>query len=109
MTSIASHPAVDVWILGHEHPNHPDLPAGTDRGHEIVHRRVRNLITLRSHHPSLDQAPDAYKHFDARDDGWTKLVLHGPTVMSRAAALGGQAAGGAPQQCVWFLGRQAQS
>ena len=23
----------------------------------------------------LDQAPEAYKHFDARDDGWTKVVL----------------------------------
>jgi glutathione-independent formaldehyde dehydrogenase len=29
-----------------------------------------------SHHLSLDQAPDAYQHFDARDNGWTKVVLH---------------------------------
>jgi glutathione-independent formaldehyde dehydrogenase len=30
---------------------------------------------LVSHELSLDQAPDAYKHFDCRDHGWTKVVL----------------------------------
>jgi threonine dehydrogenase-like Zn-dependent dehydrogenase len=29
-----------------------------------------------SHELSLDQAPDAYVHFDRREDGWTKVVLH---------------------------------
>lgn len=28
-----------------------------------------------SHNLPLDDAPDAYAHFDARDDGWTKVVL----------------------------------
>ena len=28
-----------------------------------------------SHELSLDDAPDAYKHFDKRDDGWTKIIL----------------------------------
>ena len=28
-----------------------------------------------SHELSLDEAPDAYKHFNARDKGWTKVVL----------------------------------
>ena len=28
-----------------------------------------------SHELSLDEAPDAYKHFNARDNGWTKVVL----------------------------------
>jgi threonine dehydrogenase-like Zn-dependent dehydrogenase len=28
-----------------------------------------------SHELSLDEAPDAYKHFDARDKGWTKVLL----------------------------------
>ena len=23
----------------------------------------------------LDEAPDAYNHFDCRDDGWTKVLL----------------------------------
>ena len=46
-------------------------------------RRLMNLIhagraapsKIISHRLSLDEAPDAYKHFDARDDGWTKVVL----------------------------------
>ena len=28
-----------------------------------------------SHQLSLDDAPDAYKHFDKRDNGWTKIIL----------------------------------
>jgi threonine dehydrogenase-like Zn-dependent dehydrogenase len=28
-----------------------------------------------SHQLSLDEAPDAYRHFDARENGWTKVVL----------------------------------
>ena len=30
---------------------------------------------LVSHHLPLHDAPDAYRHFDARDDGWTKVIL----------------------------------
>ncbi len=30
---------------------------------------------LVSHELALDEAPDAYRHFDAREDGWTKVVL----------------------------------
>jgi glutathione-independent formaldehyde dehydrogenase len=30
---------------------------------------------LVSHELSLDEAPEAYKHFDNREDGWTKVVL----------------------------------
>jgi threonine dehydrogenase-like Zn-dependent dehydrogenase len=29
-----------------------------------------------SHELPLDEAPSGYQHFDARDDGWTKVVLH---------------------------------
>jgi hypothetical protein len=29
-----------------------------------------------SHELALDEAPDGYAHFDRRDDGWTKVVLH---------------------------------
>jgi threonine dehydrogenase-like Zn-dependent dehydrogenase len=28
-----------------------------------------------SHELSLGEAPEAYKHFDARDKGWTKVIL----------------------------------
>lgn len=46
-------------------------------------RRLMNLIhvgkavpsKIISHRLKLDEAPDAYKHFDARDKGWTKVVL----------------------------------
>ena len=47
-------------------------------------RRLRSLIAenkvkpswIVSHDLPLEQAPEAYKHFDAREDGWTKVVLH---------------------------------
>ncbi|MCW2944909.1 MAG: aldehyde dehydrogenase [Actinoallomurus sp.] len=29
-----------------------------------------------SHELPLDEAPEGYRHFDARDNGWTKVVLH---------------------------------
>ena len=50
---------------------------------KAYNRRLRELIrvgkatpsSIVSHRLSLEMAPDAYKHFDARDDGWTKVVL----------------------------------
>ncbi|MER6443891.1 glutathione-independent formaldehyde dehydrogenase [Streptomyces venezuelae] len=47
-------------------------------------RALRDLIAggkaepsfLVSHELSLAEAPEAYQHFDDRDDGWTKVVLH---------------------------------
>jgi len=47
-------------------------------------RQLRDLIRagrakpsfIVSHELKLDQAPDAYQHFDVRDHGWTKVVLH---------------------------------
>jgi len=47
-------------------------------------RQLRDLIVAGRAHPSflvshelgLDEAADAYAHFDARDDGWTKVLLH---------------------------------
>ncbi|UOZ06037.1 glutathione-independent formaldehyde dehydrogenase [Amycolatopsis sp. WQ 127309] len=46
--------------------------------------QLRDLITegiatpgfLVSHELSLDQAAEGYEHFDKREDGWTKVVLH---------------------------------
>jgi glutathione-independent formaldehyde dehydrogenase len=43
---------------------------------DLIHAGKAKPSWIVSHHLSLDQAPDAYKHFDARDDGWTKVVLH---------------------------------
>jgi glutathione-independent formaldehyde dehydrogenase len=46
-------------------------------------RELRNLIHadrakpsfIVSHRVGLGEAPDAYEHFDSRDDGWTKVIL----------------------------------
>ncbi|SOC87886.1 glutathione-independent formaldehyde dehydrogenase [Curtobacterium sp. 314Chir4.1] len=53
-------------------------------------RRLRDLIVagkatpswIVSHELSLDEAPAAYEHFDSREAGWTKVVLHPDTVSS---------------------------
>lgn len=45
-------------------------------------RELRDLIlsgrakpsVIVSHEPGLGDAPDAYRHFDKREDGWTKVV-----------------------------------
>jgi glutathione-independent formaldehyde dehydrogenase len=50
---------------------------------KAYNRLLRDLIAagkakpsfIVSHHLSLDEAPEGYKHFDAREDGWTKVVL----------------------------------
>jgi glutathione-independent formaldehyde dehydrogenase len=47
-------------------------------------RELRDLIirgkahpgSIVSHELSLDDAPDAFARFDAREDGWTKVLLH---------------------------------
>jgi len=47
-------------------------------------RELRDLIIagratpgfIVSHELHLDEAPMAYERFDARDDGWTKVILH---------------------------------
>ena len=49
---------IDEWMLGHlrEYAGKP-----------LKHVAKGEL--------PLDEAPNAYKHFDARDDGWTKVIL----------------------------------
>jgi glutathione-independent formaldehyde dehydrogenase len=50
---------------------------------ERYNGRLRDLIvtgrakpsTIISHHEPLDHAPDAYRHFDARREGYLKVVL----------------------------------
>jgi glutathione-independent formaldehyde dehydrogenase len=53
------------------------------QAHQAYNRHLSKLIQtgkakssfLVSHELSLDEAPDAYKHFDARETGWTKVIL----------------------------------
>jgi threonine dehydrogenase-like Zn-dependent dehydrogenase len=68
---------------------------------KAYNRRLCQLISsgkarpsfIVSHHLSLEEAPDAYAHFDARDNGWTKVVLR-PAATSE---IGAEAAGTAHQ------------
>ena len=51
---------------------------------KAYNRRLRDLIhhgkakpsMIVSHELALDEAPTAYDHFDKRDNGWTKVILH---------------------------------
>jgi glutathione-independent formaldehyde dehydrogenase len=51
---------------------------------KAYNRYLRNLIHMGrakpswiiSHELALEEAPNAYKHFDCREDGWTKVILH---------------------------------
>ncbi|GAA1009610.1 aldehyde dehydrogenase [Acrocarpospora pleiomorpha] len=61
------------------------LKMGTGQANvKAYNRRLRNLIHtgratpsfVISHELPLEQAPEGYRHFDARDEGWTKVVLH---------------------------------
>jgi glutathione-independent formaldehyde dehydrogenase len=43
---------------------------------ELIHAGRARPSWVVSHELSLDEAPFAYKHFDHRDEGWTKVILH---------------------------------
>jgi glutathione-independent formaldehyde dehydrogenase len=83
---------------GHEHPamvldNRFNYGAAFEKGMAIgagqcpvkrYNRALRDLIIhgratpwfIVSHELGLDEAVDAYANFDARKDGWTKVLLH---------------------------------
>jgi glutathione-independent formaldehyde dehydrogenase len=42
---------------------------------ELISSGKANPSRIISHELALDEAPEAYKHFDARDKGWTKVIL----------------------------------
>ncbi len=42
---------------------------------ELIHVGKAKPSFIVSQNLQLSEAPDAYKHFDARDNGWTKVVL----------------------------------
>ena len=41
----------------------------------LIHHGRANPSRIISHRLGLEEAPNAYRHFDARDEGWTKVVL----------------------------------
>ena len=42
---------------------------------DLIHTGHATPSFIISHKLPLTSAPDAYEHFDARDAGWTKVVL----------------------------------
>jgi threonine dehydrogenase-like Zn-dependent dehydrogenase len=61
------------------------LRMGTGQANvKAYNRQLRDLIAadkvkpslIVSHELSLDEAPEAYEHFDKREPGWTKVLLH---------------------------------
>lgn len=42
---------------------------------QLIESGVAAPALIVSHHLPLEEAPDAYQHFDARESGWTKVVL----------------------------------
>ena len=43
---------------------------------DLIHPERAKPSWIVSHELSLNDAPDTYKNFDARNNGWTKVVLH---------------------------------
>lgn len=85
-------------------------------------RALRDLIAggkaepslLVSHELSLDDASSAYEHFDNRDDGWTKVVLHpngsnGSNRRASASKRGGHSARGSSDHTVEELRQEAKA
>jgi glutathione-independent formaldehyde dehydrogenase len=53
-----------------------NVKAYNRRLRDLIHQDRANPSMIISHELSLDEAPEAYAHFDKRDKGWTKVVLH---------------------------------
>lgn len=49
----------------------------------LIHEGRAKPSFIISHELPLDEAPDAYKHFDARDEGWTKVALKPASAVRR--------------------------
>jgi len=43
---------------------------------DLIVRDIAQPSLIVSHEVSLEEAPEAYRHFDNRDEGWTKVLLH---------------------------------
>ncbi len=43
---------------------------------DLIHHGKAKPSFIISHELPLEEAPNAYKHFDNRDKGWTKVILH---------------------------------
>ena len=43
---------------------------------DLIHAGRAKPSWIVSHELPLDEAPESYRHFDERDNGWTKVILH---------------------------------
>ena len=64
-----------------------DVKRYNRRLRELIHDEIAAPSFIVSHELPLEEAPNAYKHFDARDEGWTKVILH-PQMKSDARTPG---------------------
>ena len=53
-----------------------NVKAYNRRLRDLIHYDKANPSLIVSHELPLEKAPEAYKHFDDRDSGWTKVILH---------------------------------
>ncbi|HET9086402.1 MAG TPA: glutathione-independent formaldehyde dehydrogenase [Acidobacteriaceae bacterium] len=53
-----------------------NVKAYNRRLRDLIHHGKANPSLIISHELPLTDAPDAYKHFNQRDKGWTKVILH---------------------------------
>lgn len=64
------------WFKGQQiKTGQANVKAYNRRLAELIHHGRANPAQIISHRLKLDEGPDAYKHFDERDNGWTKVVL----------------------------------
>lgn len=64
------------WFKG-QHMGTGQCPVKAYNRHlrDLIHTGKASPSFIVSHQLGLDEAPEGYRHFDARDQGWTKVVL----------------------------------
>jgi threonine dehydrogenase-like Zn-dependent dehydrogenase len=64
------------WFKGQQlRTGQANVKAYNRRLAELIHHGRATPSQIISHRLKLVEGPDAYKHFDARDEGWTKVIL----------------------------------
>ena len=64
------------WMKGqHIATGQANVKAYNRQLRDLIEAGKANPSFIVSHELSLDQAPDAYKNFDERNEGWTKVIL----------------------------------
>ena len=64
------------WFKGQQiRTGQANVKAYNRRLAELIHHDRAKPSQIISHSLKLAEGPDAYKHFDARDEGWTKVIL----------------------------------